>query len=255
MFSNIRYVLLTATRDRLFFGLLIGVLAAAYISSVLGSTAMLETEQMTLSFTAAAARVIIMIGMIVFIGFHMKNAFEAREIDVLLSRPISRTTLVISYWLGFATVATLLVLPTIVLIVIIGTLNQTGFMLWSLSLLLESWLVVSMTLFAALTIRSGVGTVLASLAMYTLSRMMGFFVVVTKTSGMLFSDVEVGTGARWLVSGVSTVVPRLDFYAKSSWLIYGPKTYDDLYLFLTQSAVFIPLLIAASAIDFKRKQF
>ena len=51
MFSNIRYVLLTATRDRLFIGLLVGIALAAYISSVLGSTAMLETEQMTLAFT------------------------------------------------------------------------------------------------------------------------------------------------------------------------------------------------------------
>lgn len=254
MFSNIRYVLLTATRDRLFFGLLIGVLAAAYISNVLGSTAMLESEQMSLSFTAASARVIIMIGLIVFVGFHMKNAFDAREIDVLLSRPISRTTLVLSYWLGFATVASLLVLPTIALVGFLGTLNKTGFMLWGASLLLESWLVVSMTLFAALTIRSGVGTVLASLAMYTLSRMMGFFVVATKTS-MLFGQAEVNTGARWLMNGISTVIPRLDFYAKSGWLIYGAKSVDELYLFLMQSAVFIPLLVAASVIDFKRKQF
>ena len=254
MFSNIRYVLLTATRDRLFFGLLVGVLVAAYISSVLGSTAMLETAQMSLTFTAASARVIIMIGMIVFVGFHMKNAFEAREIDVLLSRPISRTTLVLSYWLGFAVVASLLVIPTVVMIAVIGTINKTGFMLWAVSLLLESWMVVSLALFAALTIKSGVGTVLASLAMYTLSRMMGFFVMATQTAS-LFGKAEVTMGARWLMEGISTIIPRLDFYAKSSWLIYGAKSFDDMNLFLLQSAVFIPLLIAASVIDFKRKQF
>ncbi|MES2984553.1 MAG: hypothetical protein V4735_05125 [Pseudomonadota bacterium] len=254
MFSNIRYVLLTATRDRLFFGLLIGILAAAYISSVLGSTAMLETEQMTVSFTAASARVIIMVGIIVFIGFHMRNAFDAREIDVLLSRPISRTSLVLSYWIGFSTVAACLVLPTVGLMAAMGTLNHTGFLLWSASLLLESWLVVSIALFAALTIKSGVGTVLSSLAIYTLSRMMGFFLATT-TGGALFKDAEVNAGAQWLMHGISAIVPRLDFYAKSSWLIYGAKSYEDLTLFLVQSAVFIPLLVAASVIDFKRKQF
>ena len=254
MFSNIRYVLLTATRDRLFFGLLIGILAAAYISSVLGSTAMLETDQMTLAFTAASARVIIMVGLIVFIGFHMRNAFDAKEIDVLLSRPISRTTLVLSYWLGFAVVATLLVLPTIVLVGLLGTLNKHGYMLWSLSLLLESWLVVSIALFAALTIKSGVGTVLGSLAIYTLSRMMGFFIATTK-AGSLFKAAEINMGAEWTMTAISTIVPRLDFYAKSQWLIYGAKSYDDVWLVLMQSAVFIPLLIAAAVIDFKRKQF
>lgn len=254
MFSNIRYVLLTATRDRLFLGLLLGILAAAYISSVLGSTALLEPEQMTLAFTAASARVIIMVGVIVFIGFHMRNAFDAKEIDVLLSRPISRTSLVVSYWLGFCVVATFLVLPTVGLIIFLGALNKTGMLLWSVSLLLESWLVVSITLFAALTVKSGVGTVLVSLAMYTLSRMMGFFLLSTN-SGAIFERAEINAGAQWVMKGIALIIPRLDFYAKSNWLIYGPKSYEDLYLFLMQSAVFIPLLMAASVIDFKRKQF
>lgn len=254
MFSNIRYVLLTAIRDRLFLGLIAGILAAAYISNVLGSTAMLEPEQMSLSFTAAAARVIIMVGVIVFIGFHMRNAFDAKEIDVLLSRPISRTSLVLSYWCGFVAVASFLVLPTVLLVWFLGALNQTGFALWGISLLLEAWLVVSMALFAALTVKSGVGTVLASLAMYVLSRMMGFFVLTTK-SGMLFQTSEVNQGVHWLIAGISTIVPRLDFFAKSNWLIYGVKSYDDLTLVLLQAAVFIPLLMAASVIDFKRKQF
>lgn len=254
MLSNIRYVLLTATRDRLFIGLLIGIVAAAYISSVLGSTAMLETEQMTIAFTAASARVIIMIGIIVFIGFHMRNAFDAREIDVLLSRPISRTTLVLSYWVGFSAVAVCLVVPTIVLLGILGTLNQTGFLLWSTSLFCESLLVVSIALFASLTIKSGVGTVLASMAIYALSRMMGFFLSTTN-AGNVFKQHEMNVGAQWLMDAVSLVVPRLDFYAKSNWLIYGAKSYEDATLFLIQSAVFVPLLIAASVIDFKRKQF
>jgi ABC-type transport system involved in multi-copper enzyme maturation permease subunit len=254
MFSNIRYVLLTATRDRLFIGLLIGIAVAAYISSVLGSTAMLEKEQMTLAFTAAAARAIIMVGVIVFIGFHMRNAFDAREIDVLLSRPISRTTLVLSYWVGFAAVATALVLPTIGLIAVLGTLNHTGFLVWSVSLLLESWLVVSIALFASLTIKSGVGTVLSSLAIYVLARMMGFFLATTATT-TVFKEHMINVGTQWLMKGIALVVPRLDFYAKSNWLIYGAKSYEEVHLFLIQSAIFIPLLVAAAVIDFKRKQF
>lgn len=254
MFSNVRYVLLTAMRDKLFLGLLAGVLVAAYISSVLGSTAMLEPEQMTLSFTAASSRVIIMIGIIVFIGFHMRNAFDAKEIDVLLSRPISRTSLVLSYWLGFAAVGAALVLPTVALMYCMRVLSISGYMLWSLSLLLEALLVVTIALFASLTVRSGVSAVLASLAMYALSRMMGFFLATTKVGG-LFQEQQVNMLSQFLMKAISTVVPRLDFFAKSNWLIYGPKSYDELWMVLIQAAVFIPLLLAAAVIDFKRKQF
>ena len=254
MLSTIRYVLITAMRDKLFLALVLALLGAAYISSVLGSTAMVEARQMTITFTAASARVIIMVGLIVFIGFHMRNAFDAREIDVLLSRPVSRTAVVISYWLGFAAVATCLVIPAAVIVYALGLLNVSGFMLWALSLLFESYLVVSIALFAALTAASGVGTVLSALAIYAIARMMGFFILTLK-SGLLFQMQELNAGAHWVLTAISTVVPRLDFFAKSNWLVYGPKSYDDLYLFLLQTAVFVPLLLIAAIIDFKRKQF
>jgi hypothetical protein len=142
----------------------------------------------------------------------------------------------------------------VVLVAVLGTLNQTGYWIWSVSLLLESWLVVSIALFAALTIKSGVGTVLSSLAIYVMSRMMGFFLAATNGTS-IFKEHEINVGTQWLMKGIAMVVPRLDFYAKSNWLIYGPKSYEDLTLFLMQSAIFIPLLVAASVIDFKRKQF
>ncbi|MEJ0010473.1 MAG: hypothetical protein WDN72_08240 [Alphaproteobacteria bacterium] len=88
MLSNIRYVLLTAMRDRLFLGLFVGILAAAYISSVLGSTAMLETKQMSLSFTAASSRVIIMVGVIVFIRLPYEERLRrARDRRAALPAP------------------------------------------------------------------------------------------------------------------------------------------------------------------------
>ena len=173
---------------------------------------------------------------------------------MLLSRPISRSSLVISYWLGFVMVAVGLVLPTIVLMYFMKVLSITGYMLWSLSLLLESLLVVTIALFASLTVRSGVSAVLTSLAIYTLSRMMGFFIATTKSGGM-FETQQINTVSTMLMNTISMVVPRLDFFAKSSWLVYGPKSYDELWLVLLQSAAFIALLLCAAIIDFKRKQF
>jgi ABC-type transport system involved in multi-copper enzyme maturation permease subunit len=254
MFTNIRYILLTAIRDRLFVGLLLGIAASSYICSVLGATAMLEPEAMTLSFTAATSRVIIMVGIIVFIGFHVRNAFDSKEIDVVLSRPISRATLVISYWLGFAVVATILTIPAIGIVYYLGIINQTGFMVWSISLILESWMVVAIALFASFTFKSGVSAVLSSLAIYTLSRMIGFFLATLK-SGVIFQSEALHLSAKWTITVISTIIPRMDFFAKSSWLVYGPKSYDDALLCVYQAAIFIPLLIAAAVIDFKRKQF
>jgi ABC-type transport system involved in multi-copper enzyme maturation permease subunit len=254
MFTTIRYVLMTAIRDRLFAGLIAGILFATGVSAAMGSTAMLEPQQMTLAFTSAAARIIVMLGIIVFIAFHIRSAFENREIDLLLSRPISRSKLILSYWLGFGVVASLLCIPVMAVLALLGILDVKGYAIWCGSLLLESWLVVSMALFAAVTLKSGVVTVLASLGFYTLSRMMGFFVLTSK-SGILFENPILTFTMRWIIKVISVLVPRVDFFGKGSWLLYGTQGLEALWLYLAQGMIFIPLLVAATMIDFSRKQF
>lgn len=254
MLTNIKYILLTAIRDRLFIGLLIGLIFAALVSHAMGSTALLEPEQMTLSFTAAAFRLILAVGLIVFVCFHLRHAFESKEIDVLLSRPISRANLVVSYWLGFALIAILLALLGIGMIALFGYLDGYGFSWWSLSLIGELWLVVAISLFAAFTLGSAVSSVLASLGFYVMSRMVGFF-VATAENGVLFSDALINNTLERIIDFISLFIPRLDFYGKSSWLVHGVESGQEAYYFLIQTAIFVPLLITLTIIDLKRKQF
>ena len=253
MFSNIRYILITALRDWLFIGLLAGVVFSSAISATLGNTAFLEEREMTITFAAGSARLILMVGLIVFVCFHIRNAFDTKEIDVIMSRPISRSNLVISYWVGFAFVALLLTIPVVAVIALIGVGNWPGFIGWSVSLLLETFLVVALALFSAFTLRSAVTSVMACMGFYVMSRMMAFF-VITSQSGMVVTDAKFNL-MKYILVGISTIVPRLDFYAKTQWLIYGFDTNQDWVLYLVQTAVFLPLLILASIADFRRKQF
>ena len=252
MLTNIRYILITALRDWLFLGLMIGIAFACVISATLGSTAFIEENEMTISYAASASRIILMIGLIVFTCFHIRNAFDTKEIDVILSRPISRSNLVIAYWLGFALVALLLCLPIVAVIGLIGVHSWSGFAGWAGSIVLESFLVVALALFSALALRSAVTSVMACMGFYVLSRMMAFF-VATADSHMV--DESKFTLLRYALKGVATLVPRLDLFAKSAWLIYGFDAKQDWILFIAQAGIFIPLLLAASIIDFRRKQF
>jgi len=252
MMTNIRYILLTAMRDWLFWVLLIGVLAGASVSGLLGSTAFLETREMTVTYAAGSARVMLMLGLIVFVCFHIRTAFDTKEIDVILSRPISRANLVIAYWLGFMLVALILMLPIIVVIGLIGAPSPEGFALWSLSLLLEAGIVVSLALFSAFALKSAVTSVLGCMGLYVVSRMMVFFVMTAENP--MFSDFKY-IWLRFTLQGISSFIPRLDFFGKSEWLIYGVKNAHDWQIFVLQAAIFVPLLLVASILDFKRKQF
>lgn len=253
MLTNIRYILITALRDWLFIGLLAGIMLATGISATLGSTAFIEKQEMTLAFASGSSRLILIVGLIVFVCFHIRNAFDTKEIDVIMSRPISRSNLVIAYWLGFAFVAFLLTVPVVGLMGLIGVVNWQGFIGWGVSLLLETFLVVALALFSAFTLKSAVTSVIATMGFYVLSRMMAFF-VVTSQSGMVGGEFKYMI-LRYMLSAISTMVPRLDLFAKSEWLIYGFNSSQDWMVFVVQVAIFVPLLVIASIADFRRKQF
>ncbi len=252
MLTNIRYILITALRDWLFIGLLIGVLFATGISAALGGTAFIEERAMTIAFAAGSSRIILMVGLIVFVCFHIRNAFDTKEIDVILSRPISRGNLVVAYWLGFSCVALLLTIPVVAIIGLIGAGNVSGFIGWSVSLFMEGALVVALALFAAFTMRSAVTSVLACMGFYVLSRMMIFFVMTAQSGVVHGKQYEL---LKYVLSTISTIVPRLDFFSKSEWLVYGFEANREWMLFAAQAGIFIPLLLLASIVDFRRKQF
>lgn len=239
-------------RDWLFWVLLIGVLSGAAISGLLGSTAFLESQEMTITYAAGSARVMLMLGLIVFVCFHVRTSFDTKEIDVILSRPISRSNLVMAYWLGFMLVALILLLPIVAIIGLIGAPSGKGFAFWALSLLMEAGIVVSLALFSAFALKSAVTSVLGCMGLYVVSRMMVFFVMTAENP--MFGETKFIL-LRWLLQGISSVVPRLDFFGKSEWLIYGLKNTADLKVFILQAMIFVPTLLVASILDFKRKQF
>jgi len=254
MITNIRYILLTALRDFLFLGLLIALALAASVSATLGGTAMVEKEAMTLVFSGAASRLILMFGLTIFIAFHIRQAFDQKEIDVLLSRPLSRFQILFSYWLGFSFVSFLLVLAAVMILSFLPISNFVGFAYWGVSLLLESWLMVAIALFASFTLSSAVTAVLASMGLYIAGRMMAFF-VATSESHMLFRDNLLNETLRFIIESTSIIIPRLDLFTQSEWLVYGVLRPEETSIALLQVLIYIPLLILAATIDFKRKEF
>lgn len=252
MLTSIRYIVLCALRDKLFAGLIVGVVISAIIASTLGGTALLEEREMALSYAGGVTRAILAVGLIVFVCFHIRSAFDSREIDVMLSRPLSRPRLVIAYWLGFALVSLLIIIPTALTVALLHPMDTGGFVAWTVSELLETWMLVAMALFAGLALKSAVSSVMTCLGVYVLSRMMAFFIMTAdafKLDGLFLLF------GKYSLKLLSILVPRLDFFSQTNWLVYGVENTADWMRFAIQAAIFIPLLLLASIIDFQKKQF
>ncbi len=254
MNTTTKFIFLTAIRDRLFPALFVLVLAVIGITHALSATAMLEEQQMHLAMSAGMARIILNIGLAVFVCFHIRSMYDAKEIDVMLSRPISRPKLVFGLWKGFAIVGSLLVIAVSLVLLLLAPTDTQGYLVWVGSLLLECWIVIAIALFASLTNKSAVTSVLIAFTIYVLGRLMAFF-VATANAKAIFKDKLLNEVMEYTVEIVSVIIPRLDMFAHTEWLVYGLPDNASALFFMAQGAIFIPFVLALAIIDFSKKQF
>ena len=255
MKSIIRYTLITAKRDWLFLGLFVITSIAIAISIFLGSTALVEQQQMAIAYASGASRLILIIGLILFVCFHVQRSFDNRELEVILSRPISRTSFVIAYWLGFVVLGVSVAVPLIVALWLFTPVDPVGLLYWGGSLILEIGIMLAFALRSALILQRAVTSVLSAFGFYVLARMMGFFTATIKAPVALKYNTDANGIIQFLLEAISIIFPRLDLYGKSAWLIYGIDGAENLWIFQVQSLIYIPLLLAVAIFDFQRKQF
>lgn len=254
MRATLTFILLTALRDRLFPTLAILLAMVAALAVFAGHATVVEQRETAIVLAAGAARVVVVLGLLVFIAFHIQRLVESRELEVLVSRPISRERLVLALFLGYAVVATLLV-AAVGLAVAAAAPHTLGGAAFAGSLLLEAWLVCALTLFAALTLERAVVATLAAGALYVFGRLAALFAALAQSPLKTFAgSAEARSLMDWVIVAITTVMPRLDLFAQTRWLVHGPGG-DGLWsLMLAQATIYLPLLLAATMIDLRRKR-
>jgi len=58
-----------------------------------------------------------------------------------------------------------------------------------------------------------------------------------------------------VIHGVAAILPRLDLFARTDWLVHGLDGAAGLWLPAVQTAVYVPLLVVVAALDLRRKRF
>ncbi len=253
MKSILKYILLSGIRDRLYIGLFITLVTSFSISIFLGSTALVEQQQMTAAYIAGSSRTIFAIGMILFVCLSVNRAFENKEVEFIISKSISRQQFILSYLVGFFLAAFLIFIPLITAILIVVQANKFGLLLWSASLLAELLIVICFSLLSSLILKSSFSAIMASFGFYAISRLMGMFVVAIELPQNLAEAKSHFLAT--VLKILSAFFPRLDLFGQSSWLNYEISDFTSLKIIFWQSVIYIPLVIFMAFHDFKKKQF
>ena len=259
-----KYVLTAALRDRLLWGGLLLLFVGVSLSMFLGSSAITESDQFSLIFAASGLRVCGNLALILFTVFYLRRSFESRDVEYLLSRPISKLQFLIAHFLAF----TLLALTASILITLTlmfmpsasvngqsvngqGANGQADFFLWGLSLWVELNIMVAMAAFFSFVLSSAVTASLATFSFYVLSRLIGDILGI----------IEVGQSAgiyalmEKAMLLISIFIPRLDLMAQSAWLLYGVTDNLNWPFILGQGLVFTGFIFMATLLDLNKRQF
>lgn len=254
MRTTLRYLVLTALRDRLFAAMLTGIAVIALLGAFLGDKSVVEGQEATAAFVAFATRLLVICGMVLFVAIHVRRGFESREMLLILSRPISRGRVVLAYWAGFSAIALLLVAPAVLALALVGAPAADGLALWGLSLALESMLLIAFALFFAFGVSGVVAAALGCLGFYVLARMIGVLNAI-RSSEFRDGSLTFAPAVDRAIDVLAMLVPRLDLFGQSRWLVHGIDRPELVPVLLGQAAVYTALIVTAAIFDFQRRRF
>ena len=251
-----KYIFLTALRDKIFLGLILLILAAFGISGLIGYTSLVEELEMQTVVFASVARIIIIIGMILFISLYIQRLFETKEIQFILSKNISRIKFILSFWISFNIISSILVLFTAALILFFCSYNLTGFFYWLMGIFFELLIVSTFAILASLILKSGIIAILSSFGFYLIARLTGFFLDAVFLN---FSNKTLDTLSSlslFISQVISKIFPRLDLFSQTNLLIYGLDEKTNLFsIVLIQTLIYVLLMLSIAFYDFRKKNF
>src|SRR5690606_24094739 len=185
----------------------------------LGGAATMEQEPYTLAMAGTVLRLVVVAGLVVFISFFLRRAFDSREIDYLLATPLTRHGLLFSFSTAFAAVAAGLALAVTIVIAAMAREITPGLVIWGASTLVEFMITAMMALFFSAVLQSATISALCAFGFYTLSRLMGMMIGIVEAKGAFPGPIGDLMGG--LVAFISVAVPRFDLLAQSAWIVYG----------------------------------
>lgn len=243
------YTLLEALRNRLMWLLFAVVLIGIGISGFLNALAITESRQIQLALLAAFLRFSAVFLIATFVVTSMVREFNDKGLELVLALPLPRVGYLFGKLAGFALLA---VVPTVLfglLTLLLTPPLQTA--LWMISLLCELWIVAAFSLLCVLTFNQIMTALSAVMAFYLLARSITALQLMGSSAQADHSVSQQVINA--VINTISTLLPHLDQFTRTEWLVYHTGNWTNLLMLIVQSAIFLVLLSGASLFDLYRK--
>ncbi len=234
-----------------FFVVIIGLLVIGFgLSIFVGQVTIIETTAYQSSLLAAFLRVSGVYIVSLFVITSMLHEFNDHSIYLWLSLPMRRSTYFFGKLSGFALVASITTILFASALLIYAPYQQVW--LWALSFFCELLIMTAISLLCVFTFHQTVKAFSAVLGFYILARSIS--AIQLMATGPLFDHNSwVDQLISIFIDLLAMLLPNLEHFARSEWLVYHTGQLDNLLEIFAQTIIYVLLLITMNLFDLYRK--
>lgn len=247
-----RYTLLEALRTRLPALVAGGLVALIAASFFIESISVTEGGRFQAGFYAAAARIACVFVAVITVLVSMAREANDKGTEVLLALDLPRSHYLLGKLAGFLAIAALIAMAAALPLAWLAAPQAVA--QWMISLGLELAIVVTFALFCIVTFNQLTPAASFVLAFYLLARSLTA-IRLMGAHPLAGADTLSHQVIQWLVEILALVMPALDAWTRTAWLVNEPASWSSLLHLSGQAAIYVALLAAAAMFDFYRKNF
>lgn len=247
-----RYTLLEALRTRLPALVLSAIVLLAAAGYFVQEIAVTESARLQTGFYAAAMRLTAVFMAGLYVLSSVSRDFNDKGTDIVLALDLPRSHYILGKLAGFLAIGVLIAAAVSAPLALLAA--PAAALQWGTSLALELAIVIALSLFCIVTF---------SQLMPAASFMMAFYLLARALTAIRLMSAHPLVDANsvshhfmsMLVDGMALIVPALDTWTRTAWLVNHPAAWAEIGTLAGQSALYVALLAVATMFDFYRKNF
>lgn len=248
-----RYTVLEAVRTRLPLLTLVTVGIFFAASFFVREIAIAESARFQTAFYAATIRLAIVFIAALYAIASIAREFQDKGLDVALALDVPRTHYILGKLAGFVAIG--VGLATAASLPLIALSGWEPVTIWGISLALELAVVLALSVFCVVTFNQLMPAASLVIAFYLFARTLS---AIRLISANPIADAYTLSHRvmRALVDGIALIVPALDEWTRTAWLVVSAApAWSALLDIGLRAALVVTILAAAAVFDMHRRNF
>lgn len=246
-----RYVLLDAQRGSLHWIYICAASVATTVGWFLAQLGVTEKLDIQLVTTASTLRITFVFITAIWVCAHIIREKQDQSIHLLLTLSLRRREFTFGKLLAMGVISLIAAVMAAIPLAVIQF--DRHLIMWAGSLCMELWLVAGCAFLCAVGMKNVTQSLATVIAFYLLSRSISAMVLMADTMAAVSSNGP-DTIIAWFVNAIAYLLPPLDQFTNSAWLIHHSISAVTWMTLLVQALVYTLFISVLTIWDFERKQ-